>query len=106
MRLWRGKRQEEEPVTEAPEPTDPILDDGSEKVVLINGEEVLLDQCKVVHIVEGRSIRGNVIDPTTLKTTAEIRLIDMRAVARHVAMGFRNSDRSLHETNLTPRSLR
>lgn len=88
------------------EPTDPILNDGVEKLELDDGTVVLLDQCRIVHIVNDRCIKGFVVDPVTAFTTRETRLIDMRRVQRHVSMGFRNSDRSLHEMpEVTPRSL-
>lgn len=56
-------------------------------------------------MVNGRAIRGYVVDPSTGKTTPELRLIPMSIVTRHVAMGWRNSDRSLHEISVTPYSL-
>lgn len=87
-----------------PEPTDPVLPCGVEKLTTPEGD-VLLDNAKIVHIVNGRAIRGYVVDPATGKTSDELRLIPMSIVSRHVAMGWRNSDRSLHEITVTPYSL-
>lgn len=85
-------------------PTDPVLPCGVEKLT-VNGEEVLLDIARVIHMIEGRGIRGYVVDPLTGKTSNELRLIPMTSVTRHVSMGWRNSDSSLHEMNHTPYSL-
>lgn len=106
MKLWRRKRQVEKSVEPTPEPTDPFLDDGVEKLELIDGSVVLLDQCRVVHIVNNRAVKGNVVNPDTFESTRVVRVVENSAIRRHVAMGFRNSDRSLREIDVTPRSLR
>lgn len=86
------------------EPTDPVLPCGVEKLDTDEGV-VLLDNARVIHMVNGRAIRGYVVDPSTGKTTEEMTLIPMTIVNRHVAMGWRNSDRSLHEISDLPFSL-
>lgn len=86
------------------EPTDPVLPCGVEKLDTLEGT-VLLDNSRVIHIVNGRAIRGYVVDPKTGQTTEEMTLIPMSIVTRHVAMGWRNSDRSLHEVDGIPFSL-
>lgn len=91
---------------EIPEPTDPFLDDGVEKLELIDGSVVLLDQCRVVFIVNQRAVKGNVVDPETGKSTQKVQVIENDVIRRHVAMGFRNSDRAMAEIDVTPRSLR
>lgn len=85
-------------------PTDPILPCGVEKVRTYEGE-ILLDNARIIHMVEGRAIRGYVVDPVSGKTSKEVKLIPMTSVERHVAMGWRNSDRTLHEIADTPFSL-
>lgn len=87
------------------EPTDPVLPCGVEKIVTDDGREFLLDNAKVVHIIEGRVIKGYVVDPVSGKTTPEMAVVGMNRVTRHVAMGWRNSDRSLHETSVAPWSV-
>src|SRR5690606_15121469 len=93
FRLGRRKSQEE-PVEE---PTDPILPCDVEKLVLANGDEVLLDTPKISHVVNGRVIRGRIVDPDTGRTLDSIKVIEMSQVVRHVMMGWRNSTRTLHE---------
>lgn len=95
------RNQEVEPVAE---PTDPVLPCGVEKLETAEGE-LLLDNARIIHMVNGRAIRGYVVDPVTGKTSDELKLVPMSIVSRHVAMGWRNSDRSLHEMTITPYSL-
>lgn len=94
-------RQEVEPV---PEPTDPIIPCGVEKLTTNEGD-VLLDQARIIHMVNGKAIRGYVVNPDTGSTTDELKLIPFSVVDRHVSMGWRNSDSSLHEITDTPFSL-
>jgi hypothetical protein len=102
VKFFSKKRQPTE--TEVSEPTDPVLPCGVEKLETAEGE-LLLDNARIIHMVNGRAIRGYVVDPATGKTTDELKLVPMSIVGRHVAMGWRNSDRSLHEINVTPYSL-
>ena len=95
------RNQEVEPVSE---PTDPVLPCGVEKLATAEGE-LLLDNARIIHMINGRAIRGYVVDPSTGKTTDELKLVPMSIVGRHVAMGWRNSDRTLHEIAVTPYSL-
>ncbi|MGW8178864.1 MAG: hypothetical protein ACWGQW_08900 [bacterium] len=78
------------------EPTDPILPCGVEKVV-VNGDEILLDRARVVHSIDGTVIRGYVVDPISGMTTQVQKMVPVQAIGKHVAMGWRNSDKTLHE---------
>lgn len=89
-----------------PEPTDPILPCGVEKVVTRENDVFLLDKATVGHMIDGRMISGWVVNPETGTTTSETVVISMNRVVKHVAMGWRNSDSSLHEiAGLLPYSL-
>lgn len=89
------------------EPTDPILPCGVEKIETVDGQVFLLDSPKISHAIEGRIIRGNTVDPITGKTTGDIAVTSMNRVKRHISIGWRNSDRTLHELpHITPESLR
>ena len=85
----------------APEPTDPILPCGVEKLV-VNDEEILLDNARVVHSIDGTVIRGYVVDPLSGMTTQAQKMVFVTSVSRHVAMGWRNSDKTLHEMPSVP----
>jgi len=102
-----AKESEPEPESEpAPEPTDPILYCGVEKLVAANGEEILFDKARVVHSIDGTVIRGYVVDASTGSTTQAQRMVPKSAISRHVAMWWRNSDKTLHEmVGETPFSL-
>lgn len=87
-------------------PTDPVLDCGVEKVVVGN-EEILLERARVGHAIDGRIISGYEVDPQTGHTTKRIRVVSLGGASKHVAMGWRNSDRSFHELpDVVPLSLR
>ncbi len=101
--MFKRKKKDPEVIVE---PTDPIIPCGVEKLETVDDQVVLLDSAKITHAIEGRIISGNVVDPNSGKTTFEIRVISMNKVVRHTAMGWRNSDRSMHELpNVTPESL-
>lgn len=92
---WSKQPQPDYPEP-TPEPSDPILPCGVEKLVLA-GEEILLDKARVVHSIDGTVIRGYVVDPLSGMTTQAQRMIPVSSISRHVAMGWRNSDKTLHE---------
>lgn len=88
------------------EPTDPILSCGVEKIETSDGQVFLIDGAKVFHAIEGRMIRGYAVNPETGKTTQEIIVASMNKVTRHISMGWRNSDKTLHELpQISPASI-
>ena len=87
-------------------PSDPILPCGVDKVELRDGRVFLLDVPRMKHVIEGNVITGWIVEPSSGFTTKDEAVLDAREVVRHVAMGWRNSDSSLHEVlNLTPYAL-
>lgn len=88
------------------EPSDPILNCSVEKIETSDGQVFLLDNVKIIHAIEGRVIKGYLVDPNTGSTTNETILVSMNQVSKHIAMGWRNSDCSLHELiSVYPESL-
>lgn len=102
MRVFRKRKLE---VEEVQEPTDPILPCGVEKIETTDNQTYLIDKVKIFHAIEGRMIRGHRVDPETGRTSQDVIVASMNKVVRHVAMGWRNSDRSFHElTDVSPDS--
>lgn len=90
-----------------PEPTDPILLCGVEKIETTDNQTFLIDGAKIFHAIDGRMIRGYKVDPETGKTSQDIIVASMNKVVRHITMGWRNSDRSFHEIiDVIPDSLK
>ena len=88
------------------EPSDPILPCTVEKIETDDGQVFILDNAKIVHAIEGKLIKGFVVDPSNGQTTNEMMFVSMNRVVKHIAMGWRNSDCSLHELiSVTPWSL-
>lgn len=83
----------------------PILPTTVEKVVLKNGVEVLLENPRIRPFIGGTVIGGYQVDGETGKTTDTQRMIAIEDVERHVAMGWRNTDSTLHEMKIPPRSM-
>lgn len=85
--------------------SDPVLPCDVEKFELKNGTVVMLERPRMVQSDGGRRARGYIVGDDG-RTTEVAKTILMADVSRHVTMGWRNSDSSLHEmTSLRPASL-
>lgn len=76
--------------------TDPILPCDVERFVLANDTSVMLERPRIVQTADGRTARGYVVGDDG-RTTPVAKAIVMKDVVAHIAMGWRNSDSTLHD---------